>query len=53
MKKRETTATLNRERPISLSPLTAQQAITGLFQLPNPEATKPKRKTTPPAPKNK
>ncbi len=44
MKKRETTTTLNRERPISLSPLTTQEAICGLFQTPDLEATKPKAK---------
>ena len=37
-----------RNPPVSLNPLKLGQAITGLFAIPNPDATKPKRKKAPP-----
>jgi hypothetical protein len=41
------------EKPVSLAPLSLKQALTGLLQIPDPDATKPKpkRKKAPPPPK--
>lgn len=52
MKNRENPQGGGRERPVSLAPLDLSQAITGLFSIPDPDATKPrpKRKKTPPTP---
>jgi hypothetical protein len=51
-KKRQSASSRTRtERPVSLSPLDARTAIRGLFAIPNPDATKPKRKKAPPPPK--
>jgi hypothetical protein len=40
-----------RDKPVSLAPLKPGEAIAGLFAIPNPEATKPKRKKGPATPK--
>ena len=39
--------TQSRNLPVSLNPLKLDQAITGLFAIPNPDATKPKCKAPP------
>ena len=39
------------EKPVSLAPLTMGQAFAGLFAIPDPDATKPKRKKPAPPPK--
>lgn len=41
------------EKPVSLSPLKLGEALKGLLDIPDPEATKPrpKRKKAPPRPK--
>lgn len=42
----------NREaaKPVSLAPLKLPEALSALFAIPNPDATKPKRKKAPPTP---
>lgn len=39
------------EKPVSLKPLNLKEALSGLLQIPDPEATKPKRKKKAPPPK--
>lgn len=39
-----------RAEPISLAPLDLASALSGLLAIPDPEATKPKRKKAPPTP---
>lgn len=38
------------DRPVSLAPLDIKKALSGLLGIPNPDATKPKRKKAPPTP---
>ena len=40
----------NEERPVSLAPLDVKKALAGLLAIPDPAATKPKNKKTPPKP---
>jgi len=39
------------DKLVSLAPLKTGEAIKGLFAVPDPDATKPKRKKAPPPPK--
>lgn len=41
------------EKPVSLAPLKLPDALAGLFAIPDPDATKPKRKKAPPPPERK
>ncbi len=38
------------EKPVSLTPLDLSRAMKGLLAIPDPDATKPKRKKPPPTP---
>ncbi|WP_423605669.1 hypothetical protein [Sphingomonas sp. MS122] len=38
------------DRSVSLAPLDIKEALSGLLGIPDPDATKPKRKKAPPTP---
>ncbi len=39
------------EKPVSLAPLELDKALSGLFAIPDPDATKPKKRKRPEKPK--